>query len=147
MCSSDLFSVTRAAASSDLASDFGKTADPLWNYRKDCFVEDPAAAGVYQPRKVSETMRSGQALGLEAAGSGQALLVSSETAYPGWRARVEGNPRPLEVVNHVFRGLLLKDGETRVSLSYEPATFRLGLFAALLALAILAVGWMRRGLP
>jgi hypothetical protein len=138
------FSVRRAAASSDLTADFQKTSDPRWNYGTDCFVNDPSAAGLYTPRRVAEITRSSQALELVAQGSGEALLASSETAYPGWRARVEGHPRPLEVVNHVFRGLLLKDGETRVLLSYEPASFRLGLFAALLAAATFAMGWMGR---
>ena len=138
------FSVRRAFAASGLAADFEKAAKPSWNYGTDCFVENPAWAGDYEPRKVVEIRRSPQELELGAEGKGKALLVSSETAYPGWKARIEGKSGQLQVVNHVFRGIVLQPGEDRVTLSYEPASFRLGLFGALTALFIWTLGFFRR---
>lgn len=71
-----------------------------------------------------------------AEGAGRALLASSETNYPGWKALVELNgslgERPLELVNHAFKGLVLNAGESKALLVYVPATFRLGLFLCLM---------------
>jgi len=73
---------------------------------------------------------------LKAEGRGRALLVSSETADPGWKAQVDGKPKTLQMVNYAFRGIVLNEGESRVVLNYEPLSFRLGLF-----LAFLVMGW------
>ncbi|HET9870542.1 MAG TPA: hypothetical protein VFR02_08620, partial [bacterium] len=140
------FSARRAVAAGDLAGDFREAEAPGWNYASDAFVADPARAGDYAPRRVREVARTPQRLELSASGRGRALLVSSETAYPGWKAWVEGRPRALETVNHVFRGLCLDDGETQASLVYAPDSFRLGLFLGLLALGFWAGGWVRRSL-
>ena len=132
------FSVRKAIAASELEADFKKASAGPWNYGSTCFVENAARAGVYPVHSVTETARSPQRVELRSVGRGPALLASSETAYPGWVARVEGQTRPLEMVNHVFRGLYLSDGESRVVLSYEPAAFRFGLFLCLLVWALWA---------
>ena len=116
------------------------------NYGTTCFVEDPALAGNYRPRKVEEIDRTPQRVDFKIEGQGKCLLVSSETAYPGWTARVEGQPRSLERVNHVFRGLLLNDGESHAVISYAPVSFRLGLFLSLLVCAFWSAGFFRLGL-
>jgi hypothetical protein len=71
------------------------------------------------------------------------LLVVTEGFAPGWKATVQpqgGPPRPVPVLrtNVAFQGILLESGPATVDLRYEPASFRLGLFAALVALALLA---------
>jgi len=129
------FCVRQALAASTLEGDFQKASVGVWDYGKTCFVQDPNRAGDYQVRQVAEISRTPQRVELEALGRGPALLVSSETAYPGWSARVEGQARSLETVNHVFRGLYLNNTESHVSISYEPTTFRLGLFGCLLVWA------------
>lgn len=129
------FSVQRALAASTLEEDFRRASAGAWDYGKSCFVQNPVRAGDYQVRHVSEMTRAPQRVELEADGRGPALLVSSETAYPGWQAEVEGQARSLETVNHVFRGLYLKDTENHVKIAYEPTTFRLGLFVCLLVCA------------
>jgi hypothetical protein len=132
------FSVQRALAASELKADFQRASAVDWDYGKTCFVQNKDRAGVYQVRQITEIARSPQRIELEAEGQGPALLVSSETAYPGWRAYVEGQARSLETVNHVFRGLYLGATESQVRISYEPATFRLGLFGCLLICAFWA---------
>jgi hypothetical protein len=136
------FSVRRALAASSPEDDFKKAADSRMDYGKSCFVEETSRAGNYQGRQVSEVSRTPQRVELSAQGKGTALLVSSETAYPGWRALVGGQTRPLERVNHVFRGLFLNDGESRAVILYEPVSFRLGLFLGLLVCAFWAAGFL-----
>ena len=112
--------------------------------RNNCQVSHSSAYGEYSPREVSETFRGPGHIGLMAKGKGRALLVSSETAYPGWRAAVKGEPRPVEVVNGGFRGAVLNDGEEEVSLSYQPTSFKLGCFLSLLVCGLwlgLALKW------
>ena len=123
------FSVGKAVPAGDsLEEDFAKAASVRLDYSKVCFLDGISGAESYQDRQVEYLPLGPNRVELEAKGSGKALLVSSETAYPGWAARVNGQPRPVETLNHSFRGVQLNDGETRAAFSFEPATFRLGLF-------------------
>lgn len=131
------FSVVKADHAGDSIEDDFLKADKLSiDYSKECFVDDPAKAGNYKPRRIEETFRGINRLSLSAAGSGQALLISSETQYPGWRVMVEGKLRPIERVNHAFRGVIVNEGESHVEFNYTPTTFRLGLFFSLLVLGL-----------
>lgn len=67
-------------------------------------------------------------------------LFFSDAYYPGWRARVDGIETRIFRANLVFRAVFLTEGERRVSFSYQPASFRVGLWAALATLAA-ALGW------
>ena len=51
----------------------------------------------------------------------EALLVLTDTWYPGWRARVDGEPVPVYRTDLAFRGVLLAPGERRVEFDYIPA--------------------------
>jgi hypothetical protein len=50
-----------------------------------------------------------------------AVLVTSELAYPGWRAKVDERPVALATVNGAFRGLIAPRGDHRVELRYAPS--------------------------
>ena len=102
------------------------------DYDKSCFVGTASETGSYHPRLVSIQGSCPNRLELTADGTGRAMIVSSETAYPGWKVRVNGQERHVETINHSFRGVMLNDGETRASFTFEPVTFRLGLFFVLL---------------
>ena len=69
-------------------------------------------------------------------------LVLTDTWYPGWRAFVDGEPRPIERINHVMRCVTLREGGRQVHFVYEPQSFRLGLFLSLVGVAVVfaAVG-------
>ncbi|MFB3881140.1 MAG: YfhO family protein [Armatimonadota bacterium] len=67
-----------------------------------------------------------------------AILVLTDSYYPGWRARVYETPTPIVRTNYAFRGVPVGPGASIVTMRYEPATFRVGLFASLLACAALA---------
>ncbi|HVM32046.1 MAG TPA: hypothetical protein VMU88_02865 [bacterium] len=130
------FPVREAHAAGSWDSDFQKMAGPHYDFARDCFVENPLRAGSYAPRDLTLERPSPNRLILRAAPGGRALLISSELAYPGWRAMVEGKGKSLEVVNHSFRGLVLESGENQAALSFEPVTVRLGLFGLLACLGI-----------
>lgn len=65
-------------------------------------------------------------------------LVLLDADYPGWRARVDGKPVAITAAREAFRAVPLETGARRVTFCYEPSAFRVGLFLALTALALIA---------
>jgi hypothetical protein len=127
------FSAERAVPQADWEGDLGRIESAGFDLSKTCFAEDSGFVGLYRPRVVGERNRSVDQIGLYANGGGRGLLVSNETAYPGWVGIVNGKNRELETVNHGFRAVRLEQGEQEAVISYQPTSFRLGLFLSLLA--------------
>jgi hypothetical protein len=74
-----------------------------------------------------------------------ALLVLSDTFYPGWRATVDGTPVPIYQTNAALRGVPVPAGAHRVEMHFRPRTLQVGLgLAAAGGLACLALWWMER---
>jgi len=67
------------------------------------------------------------------------LLIVSQNWYPGWKARVNGQPQPVERVNGMLMGVPVGAGASQVEFSYRPTGFFCTLAAALAAAAV-AVG-------
>lgn len=79
----------------------------------------------YKPGSISLTVRSGA----------QALLVLSDTWYPGWKADVDGVEVPVYRTNYAFRGVVVPEGMHTVRFWYDPDSFRYGSIISLLSLA------------
>jgi hypothetical protein len=84
----------------------------------------------YQPDRIEVELRS----------PGEGLLVLSEIVYPGWRAMVDGQERPVQQVSGILRGVAIAGGEHRVVASYDPPSVRWGKSLSLIALVGL-LGW------
>jgi hypothetical protein len=69
-----------------------------------------------------------------------ALLVVTDSWYPGWKALVDGAERPIHRVNHAFRGVVVRPGDRRVVFEYHPASFRYGAMLSLAGLGLLGLG-------
>lgn len=142
LANSKWFSVREAKlASGSIDEDFKRAAHESWLYDSICTVENPSLTGAYSSRPVRVITSYCQGVELEAPGKGRALLVSSEAAYPGWKAFVDGKEKTVLRVNHVFRGVVLEEGECQVVMAFEPETLRLGFFMALLTCGIWVV-WL-----
>jgi len=63
------------------------------------------------------------------------VLVLTDLYYPGWRAYVDGEERPILRANTIMRGVILEKGAHRVVFDYKPLPFRVGLWTSLLTLA------------
>lgn len=80
---------------------------------------------------------------------GPAYLALAEAYYPGWRARVDGEPASVYRANTAFRAVYIdKPGAHMVELVFAPPSFALGAAisaATLLVLAgAMAAHWLRR---
>ena len=127
------FTVERSlAAGKSLEDEFTLAGRTSMDYRKECFAEKGPGGEKYQRREVQVFSAGPNQLRLEAKGDGKALVISSETAYPGWKATVQNQGRPLELINHAFRGIVLGPEEQEAKLFFAPLTFRLGLFVSLM---------------
>ncbi len=79
--------------------------------------------------------------------SGPGLIVLTDTFYPGWEARVDGQIVPIHRVDGVFRGVFVEGGRHEITMRFRPASqsWGLALSAAGLAAAIGLIAASRRG--
>ena len=71
-------------------------------------------------------------------GSGS-WLVLTDSYYPGWTARVDGRPRPIEIANMFFRAVRLEPGDREVAFTYRSVAFERGRQISIATLAVVAV--------
>lgn len=64
---------------------------------------------------------------LETRSTHDAWLVANEVDYPGWRARVDGEEKPLVRANGFMRAVRVPSGNHRVSLVYVPESLYQGV--------------------
>jgi hypothetical protein len=134
------YSVRKAiAALPTLEEDFLRADKTKMDYGKACFIQDASKAGSYEFRQVLIHEETPNHVEIYAPGKGKTIIVSSTSAYPGWKVfHAEGGWQPLKLINPDFQGFVLDENE-RVSLVYyQPLSFRLGLFMALLVVGL----WM-----
>lgn len=79
--------------------------------------------------------------------SGDTYIVVHETWMPGWRAWVDGVPRPVAHANHAFMAIPVGAGRHSVRLEYSAPGFRDGIVIAVVGIAGLTVlaGYRPRG--
>lgn len=84
---------------------------------------------------------------LRATCAAPAVLSTSRTWYPGWRAFVNGEERPVLECNLAFLAVELGSGESRIELVYEPTDWDRSLLLAGVASLVLFVLllFMQRG--
>lgn len=71
------------------------------------------------------------------------LVVLADTFYPGWQLTIDGEPAPIIRTNRMMRGAAVPSGTHELVYTYAPESFRLGLIASTigLALALALLGW------
>jgi hypothetical protein len=67
------------------------------------------------------------------------LLVLTDSYYPGWMGKVDGNRSPVYRANYLFRAIYVPPGRHEVEFIYRPMSFYVGLVLSLLGLAVMAV--------
>ena len=104
-------------------------------------LEDPATPATTGggPSVVSIQIDEPLRVELAATMRGDGYVVLADTAYPGWRATVDGVETPIFAANGLFRAVFVRDGSHRVRFEYRPRALHLGAAIAALT-AALAVG-------
>jgi uncharacterized membrane protein YfhO len=57
-----------------------------------------------------------------------AVLILSDTYYPGWKAFIDDRETLIRKANYAFRAVCLPKGDHRIIFKYEPDSFRYGLY-------------------
>jgi hypothetical protein len=71
---------------------------------------------------------------------GAGWLVATDVYYPGWVARIDGQPSPIRRADFLFRSVFVDANPHDVTFSFEPVSVRLGLLVtAMTWLAIIVI--------
>jgi len=115
-----------------------KIADPTTPFRTRALMlaqDSPKLESCAGDETVNYLRRTSNRLRLHVQARCRALLVVSETYYPGWRAYVDGKPAPVIEAFGAFRSVVVPAGEHEVIFAYIPLAVWVG--AALSALGVL----------
>ncbi|MFQ5858219.1 MAG: YfhO family protein [Anaerolineae bacterium] len=66
-------------------------------------------------------------------------LVMSDVWYPGWRAQIDGAAAPVLRANYAFRAVPVPAGSHRVTLSFAPLTWGIGVAISVTVLLVTAL--------
>jgi len=104
--------------------------------------EAPAEARIvsYEPNR----------LAIETVADKSAALVLSEISYPGWEAKIDGQPTTIFTANYLLRSVIVPEGRHRVEMRYTAPAARRGAIISALALLALVGGaffGLRSGFP
>ncbi len=76
-----------------------------------------------------------------------ALLVLSESAYPGWQVWVDGQAAEWQTAYGVIRAVCVPAGEHEITWEFSPRIFLWGGLFSLLGLIVLWVAWRKHNAP
>ncbi|HWB97847.1 MAG TPA: YfhO family protein [Bryobacteraceae bacterium] len=104
-------------------------SDPQFDPRRIAIIDSPvsldaAGPGGHEAAVFSRLAPASIQVHVHAAS--RALLVLSETYYPGWRATVNGIPQRIYRTDVALRGIVVPSGDSEVVLHYTPLSIYLG---------------------
>ncbi len=83
----------------------------------------------YEPSRIELSLRASRA----------ALLVLSETYYPGWKAWIDGQPTRIYPVDIALRGVVVQAGAHRLRMEFRPVVLPVSLGISIATAALLAL--------
>lgn len=69
---------------------------------------------------------------------GPGMVVVSEVMYPGWKARIDGVPASITVVDGLIRGVEIPAGEHAIEFYFQPTDLFAGIFVGVLAWVVVS---------
>lgn len=142
------FVVSRWESAPDAVAARARALAVEFDARRNAVVEDRVSGsghdGVVKIAEYGATH-----LRLSAEMNGPGLIVLTDTFYPGWDARVDGQAARIHRVNGVFRGVFVEGGRHEITMRFRPASqsWGLALSAAGLAAALGLTAASLRGEP
>ena len=101
-------------------------------------VSQPTSAGLVDRGSAVFTQESPNRFRVEAHSLTPKLLVVSQNWYPGWKARINGESRPVDRVNGTLIGVHVDAGTSQAEFTYRPTGFFWELGLAVASLGVLA---------
>ena len=140
----EMYFYARAAAAAEEAH--AAVTDPAFRPGEEAVVEAPlpVLAPPAGEERVALVADEPERVTVAAEVTAPALLVLTDTFFPGWEARVDGTPAPILRADYAFRGVALGAGEHRIVFRYRPWSFYTGVALAAGALALALGAAVRR---
>jgi hypothetical protein len=140
------FLVRRVRQVDDAEAAFAAVSAPEFRPADEAVVETALTAdlggGPILPGETAEVLRATPAEVVVAVqASSPALLVVTDTHYPGWRARVGDTPEPLIRADYAFRGVVVPPGPHEVTFEYAPDSVAWGAALSTIGLLLAAGLW------
>jgi len=70
------------------------------------------------------------------------MLILTDTHYPGWMAKIDGQTTPIFQANNLFRAVFVPAGPHEIVYTFEPRSFEIGLLVTLVSLVIVSIIWI-----
>jgi len=139
---------TRVAGSEAEAEELTAAPD-LDPWREAILLGGRELAGAPQPAdRVQVEVYSAERVRIRVSTAAEGYLVLADSYYPGWMARVDGQPAPVERADVALRAVAVPAGEHVVEFAFSPGSWKVGVGVSLgawLALAGVVASWRRRG--
>jgi hypothetical protein len=71
--------------------------------------------------------------------AGPGVVLLADTWYPGWKARLDGQPTRLYRADYILKGVFVPPGKSEVEFYYAPLSFRVGAAISLGTVICVAV--------
>ena len=84
-----------------------------------------------------------ESLEIEVGSTGPGFLFLADQYYPGWRARVNGEPAEILRANYAFRLVEVPAGRSVVTFTYRPTSVFAGILISVTAWTGVAFFWWR----
>jgi hypothetical protein len=147
--------VVHRAEVADDAAIRRRIADPNFDRWRVALLEpgaEPFAAALTAPTPTTPaeitrlTHHTPGHLSLDVTTTAPALLLLSETHYPGWQATVDGQPALLLRADYILRAIPLPAGRHTAEVTFQPLSFTLGVAISVMTLGVIAgLGLVRKG--
>ena len=92
-------------------------------------TSDTAKVTSYEPNRIV----------IETSSSASSVLVVSESFYPGWEAKVDGQPTRILLTDYLLRGVAVPAGKHQILMRYEAPAAKTGAIISVVTLGILGV--------
>jgi hypothetical protein len=131
------FVVGEWTSAPDSARARGLALSGAFDLREVAVVEGAPAGGGGAHGHAEIVAYAATRVALDVEASGPALVVLTDTFYPGWRATIDGAPAPVYRVDGIVRGVFVGAGRHRVAMRFFPPSQALGFGLAAVALTVL----------
>jgi membrane protein YfhO len=116
---------------------------PDFNPAEEALVEGISAELPMAPGSILSEKLEATRLHWEVETSGRSFFVAADSFFPGWTAKVDGQPTPIYAVYGCVRGIQIQSaGQHHVEMRFVPPGLAAGLVGTSVGLLILCLLWL-----